>query len=341
MTEIRMRDYVMSVLRYSAGISILWWVIQQADWSNIGQLLNEATAQTLGVLFVITIIGLVTRFYTWKTLFSSFDNISLANAARIDLTTNFVNQLLPSRISGRLVAPIVITRITRLSFGEAVGISGMHTGLFAVAYGIVGLYGVFLTIGHLPPAISLLTFGTTALYLTVGLAIVGAGSRMRAFESALNVLLSALASIPVVGNRLSDVIPDIPRFTTVSGETFKKIGTNWKIILKFIISWVISLAITGALRVWLLFEILDIAGLPLHILPFVIVAAYSVTILPLTPGGIGVTETTATIIFVGLGVPATVAAPAVLADRFLGVYLPALFGWYPTVRLDVRELMTD
>jgi uncharacterized protein (TIRG00374 family) len=77
---------------------------------------------------------------------------------------------------------------------------------------------------------------------------------------------------------------------------------------------------------------------PAILLPLYLVTAYSVTLLPLTPGGIGVTEATATAVFVSLDVPSAVIIPVIFLDRFLGVYLPALVGWYPSLDMDLSAL---
>ena len=79
-------------------------------------------------------------------------------------------------------------------------------------------------------------------------------------------------------------------------------------------------------------------GKNLSTLPLYLVTAYSITLLPLTPGGIGVTEATAVAVFAGLGIPESVAIPVIFLDRFLGVYLPALLGWYPATDVDVSVL---
>jgi len=89
--------------------------------------------------------------------------------------------------------------------------------------------------------------------------------------------------------------------------------------------------------VFLLFGSFGVSVDPL-LLPLYLVTAYSITLLPLTPGGIGVTEATAVAVFAGLGLPEAVVIPVVFLDRFLGVYLPALVGWYPTTKLDVSVL---
>jgi hypothetical protein len=36
-----------------------------------------------------------------------------------------------------------------------------------------------------------------------------------------------------------------------------------------------------------------------------------------------------------------VIVPVVFVDRFLGVYLPALAGWYPSLGIDRASLRTD
>jgi uncharacterized protein (TIRG00374 family) len=68
--------------------------------------------------------------------------------------------------------------------------------------------------------------------------------------------------------------------------------------------------------------------------------AYSVTILPLTPGGVGVAEASATLVLVSLGVSQEVAIAVVLVDRVFGVYLPALLGAVPMATLDLSTLVS-
>jgi len=80
---------------------------------------------------------------------------------------------------------------------------------------------------------------------------------------------------------------------------------------------------------------------PAVLLPVVLVMAYSVTVLPLTPGGIGVAEASATAALVALGVRPELAAVVVVVDRTLGVYLPAVIGWVPVARIDVSDVLSD
>ena len=86
--------------------------------------------------------------------------------------------------------------------------------------------------------------------------------------------------------------------------------------------------------------LLEAAGEPFTpavLLPLALVTAYAVTLVPITPGGVGVAEASGTVVLASLGVPPAVGAPTILIDRFLGVYVPALLGWVPTVRLDLSR----
>lgn len=337
MTRSRLRSSLLTLVRYGVGLAVLWWVVRQANWSEINQLLTRVTLSTLGLLVAVSVVGTVSRVFTWKVLIGVVGDVSFIDAARVDLATNFVNQLLPSRVSGRSISPLIIARVTNLSFGGGVGVSGMHTGLWALIYSVVAVGGIFAIVGRVTTPITLLVAGSTILYLVVGVGIIAAGTRMELFESVLNRFLILIAQMPLVGHRIERLAETIPRFASVSGQTFRAVSRDLPRLFAFSIAWTVALPLTAALRVWVLFETLGIAGVSPILLPFILLTAYSVTLLPLTPGGIGVTETTATIVFVGLGIPANVAASVVLADRFLGVYFPALVGWYPTVKLELRD----
>jgi uncharacterized protein (TIRG00374 family) len=95
------------------------------------------------------------------------------------------------------------------------------------------------------------------------------------------------------------------------------------------------------LRVWLLLTALGESFTPVVLLPFALVMAYSVTILPLTPGGIGVAEASATTVIVALGVRPEIAAVVIILDRVIGVYLPAATGWIPVARMDLSAVLPN
>jgi uncharacterized protein (TIRG00374 family) len=66
-----------------------------------------------------------------------------------------------------------------------------------------------------------------------------------------------------------------------------------------------------------------------------------VSLLPLTPGSIGVTEATAAFVFFSFGVTYEVAVSVIFLDRLFGTYLPAVIGWIPAVRMGVPTADTE
>jgi hypothetical protein len=103
----------------------------------------------------------------------------------------------------------------------------------------------------------------------------------------------------------------------------------------------VTLVLTPGLRTVLLLGAVDATVTPVWLVPVALVVAYSVTVLPVTPGGVGVSEVSATLVFVALGVPTEAAVVVVLLDRVVGVYFPALLGWFPAARVDLAGLVVD
>jgi uncharacterized protein (TIRG00374 family) len=88
---------------------------------------------------------------------------------------------------------------------------------------------------------------------------------------------------------------------------------------------------------WVIINAFGVAS-PLVFFPLYMIVSYSVTILPLTPGGVGVAEASATLVLGALGFPLEILVPAILLDRTVGVYLPAVLGWYETFSTNTGEV---
>ncbi len=68
--------------------------------------------------------------------------------------------------------------------------------------------------------------------------------------------------------------------------------------LRYAVGWAVDLVLAPGVRVGLLLGSFGVAFEPLVALPLYLLVAYTVTLLPLTPGGIGIAEATATAVFV-------------------------------------------
>jgi uncharacterized protein (TIRG00374 family) len=126
-----------------------------------------------------------------------------------------------------------------------------------------------------------------------------------------------------------------------SDEQFKLLIRDPRTVGLFIMMWAVALLVVPTVRIWVLLSASTFTGLDPLMLPVYVIVAYSVTILPLTPGGIGIAEATAVAVFVALGVPESIIIPVVFLDRIFGVYLPSLLGWVPLVKTDFRGALNQ
>jgi uncharacterized protein (TIRG00374 family) len=339
--ESERRRWAVRLVQYGVGIGALAWVLGQVEWERVATLVGEITPATAAALLLVTAVGLLARFYTWYALMARLRPATLAGVARVDLIVNFVNQLLPSRLSGRAAAPFVLRTETGLSYPAAVAVAGVHTGLYALVYGLVSSIGIGFALDRLPIEILALLALSTLLYFLAGALVLLAGLNLGVLTGVADRLERVLRMVPAVGERLAGLAGALPTFTADSADAFRELSSAPGVLAAYAAGWCGALLLAPGLRVWLLFDALGTGFEPALFLPLYLVAAYSVTLLPLTPGGIGVTEATATAVFVALGVPAAVVVPVVFVDRFLGVYLPALAGWYPSLRIDLSGLAAE
>ncbi|MDS0282061.1 lysylphosphatidylglycerol synthase transmembrane domain-containing protein [Haloarcula onubensis] len=331
------RDVAISVLQYGVGLAALAFLLSQVDVQAVSARLRATEPTVLVALVLVTVGGVLARFDTWRAVLSPFARVPLLTAGRVDLAVNFVNQLLPSRLSGRLAAPFILRAETGVDYGDATAAAGAHTGIYAVWYGVVSAVGLLVIVGRVSTGLLLLLALSTALYLVAGAVVLLAGLNLTALDRLVGSLAALAERVPRIGSALAGRVRSVPDITEASADAFGRISTNPRVWLRYAAGWVLALVVAPGIRVWLLFLSFGAAVDPL-LLPLYLVTAYSITLLPLTPGGIGVTEATATAVFVGLGVPEAVVIPVIFLDRFLGVYLPALAGWYPTLDMDLSVL---
>lgn len=335
------RSLVVSGLQYALAAVTLVWLVSQIEFAEALSLLGRVDAPTVIAVLVVTAVGYVGRFYTWQAVMAHVHPVSLRTAAETDLIVNFLNQLLPSRLSGRVAAPFVVRRQTGMSYADAVAVSGVHTAVYAVIYGLTSAVGLGLAVSRLSVGVSLLIALSTALYLVAGTTVLLAGANLTALDRFVAVLKRLVARLPRVGTILEDRVDAALSLTAASSVAFRRLASSADLWVRYAVGWTLALVLAPGLRVLLLLWAVGVSFEPAAALPLYLVAAYSVTLLPLTPGGIGVSEATATLVLVALGVPGSLVVPIVLVDRLLGVYLPALGGWYPSLGLDVSERTPD
>ncbi|MFW5973954.1 MAG: polyprenyl diphosphate synthase [Natrialbaceae archaeon] len=266
--------------------------------------------------------------------------ISNGPTRSVDLIVNFVNQLLPSRLTGRLAAPFVLRSKLGISYADATAVSGVHTALYALLYGLVATVGLAFAVGRLSIGLAGVLALSIGLYLLAGAAVLAAGTNLERLDWVFGGMTHLLGYLPRVGDSLAARAESAVTFTADATEAFRTVALDPGVWVRYAAGWTVAMVLVPGARVILLFAGFGVALEPAALVPIYLVMAYSVTLLPLTPGGFGVTEATTTAVFVALGVPSAAIVPIVFVDRFLGVYLPALAGWYPSLGIDRASLRT-
>jgi uncharacterized protein (TIRG00374 family) len=341
MNNTTIRRVGVKIAQYGIAILALAWVLRRIEIGRTVEVLQSIGLETVLILVVVTVFGLLARFYTWHVLINNIRSTEFLAAASTDLVVNFVNQLLPSRLSGRAAAPIILRSRTGIGYPDAIAVSGVHTGLYAVLYGLVSLLGLAFVYTQLSIGLVLLLTLSTTLYFVAGVVVLLAGNNLGVMNRFVAVLDDTAQRIPRLGSRLSGLVHKVPEFTDDSVRSFRALSNDYSSLAAYAVGWIIAMVLIPGMRVWLLLQSLGVGFEAVLLLPLYVVTAYSVTLLPLTPGGIGVTEATATAVFIALGIPGEIIVSVVFIDRFLGVYLPALSGWYPSLRLDLSLLSTE
>ncbi|MFP4530193.1 MAG: lysylphosphatidylglycerol synthase transmembrane domain-containing protein [Halodesulfurarchaeum sp.] len=340
MTARSRRQVAFTVVQYGIAVLALGWLVTQVELAEAASRLAGLDRPTVLAILGVSLLGAIAQIDTWTAVLEPVQSVGIRAVASISLAVNFINQLLPSRLSGRLAAPFVVRANTGMRYADAAAASGVHTGIYAVLYGLVSTIGLLAIMVYEAPSggLLLLLAISTGLYLLAGSIVLLAGTNLRVLDPIVAGVATILERVPRVGSTLAAWVRGLTEFTEASTRSFRKLAANRRVWVRYAASWSVVLLVAPGVRVWLMLTAFGIQFEPLLLLPLYLLTGYSVTLLPISPGGVGVTEATATAVFVTLGIPAAAIVPIIFVDRIFGIYLPAVLGWVPAARLDLSEL---
>lgn len=334
------RKRLLTLLQWGVMVAALWYVARGVSWRRSADLLAGVDPWILLAVVGVTVLQVLSQFSQWAVLLGAVTTTPLSTVVRIDLVIKFINHVIPSKVSGHSIAPLVVRHYTDATWADAVTVSGMKTGLYAALYGLVAFLGLVLFFDRLSGALAVVILLSTLLYAVVGVLVLLAGRRLELAGRLFALLEGLVGRVPRIGERLAGLVGKLPSFTEESAARFRAVSSRPTVVVPYALAWAGSLLVFPGIRVALLLTGLGGSFSPLIALPVVLVMAYSVTVLPLTPGGIGVAEASATFVFVSLGVSEELAVAVVLVDRVFGVYLPALVGAVPMGDIDLSTLLS-
>jgi len=338
---LRWKNWVITGVQWGITIVSFWVIAREVSWNELFILLKDLNYVIIIAIGAVTIFGFGTQFFLWWVLLNEIEKTPFSTVVRVDLVIKFINHIIPSKASGHSIAPLVIKHYTQTDWTDAVTISGLNTGLYATLYGIVSFCGLVLFFQRLPKALITIIFFSSLMYAVVGLLVFFAGHRLEIVGRIFNNISENKSFSSIFGNKLNKMATKFPSFTEESASTFRTLLSDPTVVIPYTLAWVGKLAVFPGIRVALLLIGLGGSFTPLWLLPIVLVMGYSVTVLPLTPGGVGVAEASATLLLVSLGINQEVAVAVILVDRVFGVYFPALFGAIPMADIDLMRLISN
>lgn len=337
------RRRLLWLARYGLGAAALVWLVWRADWGTVVARLVEMTPWAVAAVIGVSVLGTLAQFGTWHVLLNRLRPTRFRVAAGVMLSVRFINHLTPSQAVGKSLAPAVLRQYTGYPWGLVVAVATLHTALFATLYGLVAVTGLALFAPQLSSGLLLVIAASAGLYLVVGSLLLLAGSRLDgAAALAAGIRQQGpVEHIPYADAVLGKAVDALPDVGAETADTIAGLLSDPVALTGYALGWALALLVAPGVRVWLLLDAAGVQFTPIFLLPVALVTAYAVTLLPVTPGGIGVAEASATLVLGALGVPPGIAAATILIDRFLGTYLPAILGWYPTMRLDLPWERSD
>lgn len=272
------------------------------------------TKRVISIIYDLSITALVgmTLLLTLEVLISTASIYILANyytdidyieTFKLDSMNFIANTFIPTKLGSMISMPILFDRYTSATKGEGAVIQTTQLVLMTTITGITAGVGWLLFHGLLPERMSLVLAVSTILYVGFPMAIACG---------------YALSGIQTVRNFLDERLP----IETISQGV--RIDSSRLLISAACV--VITKVLIAGGRMWVLAAEFDVE-LGLIAILFVPALMYSVTVLPISLGGIGVAEASGTVVLTALGVPVDIAAAFVIIDRVFVMYLPVV-GFY-------------
>jgi uncharacterized protein (TIRG00374 family) len=321
------------IIQYALGIVALGWITTQVRFSAIVAVVLDLPTWTFVTLACLTIGQLFGISLLWRALIGPFGSPSPSQLVQAELLFGFVDQIVPSRVASQSIAPFVIDEFANTGVTNGAAVAVTYTLYHVALYGAVALIGLLIVRPILSLPFQLFLGIAIAAYLGYATMLALVCWRHDALQRIVATVLGVVQRAPVPRRDLSPdtIVPAV-------GEAaigVRALASDYRRVVPFALGWLLCLVGVPGLRVWLLLEGLGVETPEPWLVAVYVCLAYSVSVLPLTPGSIGVSEATATVVFVALGFPESVVVPTILVDRALGVYLPALAGWYPAIKTDV------
>lgn len=310
------------LIRVIIAIVALLLILQSVSLSKVKQIYFSLTFPSF-ILYAIAlqVIILLINGVTWFLIFQINSKISFRKCFEGNLIVNFAGNFLPGRFAARSTAPFIFSKLSHLNLSKsAIGVF-FNTSFYLLLYGIWSLFGLSILIYRQNLKILWVLLIPVCVYLLAGFVALFVPTLIKKFNYKTGFMKTfydwVLYYLPVPEN-LDEIISEDLSNT-------KEGILNPLRLSSLIFCFLLIFSILPALRIYFILTAFGTQFSFLTLL-FGITAFYSVTILPISLGGLGIVEGTAIGVFTVMGIESHMAVAVIFADRLLAAYMPSLLG---------------
>ncbi len=320
---------------FLAGIGIIIGILYFIGIKDILYEASKLRIEYLAILLLIEFTILFVWAFKWKIILRESD-VFFKNIFSTYLLGILMNNLTPVGIAGgEPFRAYVLSKVDKISIEKS--FASVTTDLFLcippifvisiVAIFFVFSYGMSSNIALLLVMISFLLFITFLVTMAIFL-------NKNFSMKIIKLFLGITSKIPFLKSRATNAYSRIDHILDEFHETIMENMRDKYILtvgtLLSGLAWFLTL-----FRTYVLFKMLNI---PISFPEVIIVQITVITVsfLPVLPGALGVWEGTSIALYTGLGISPASAAAATIIDRFIGFWIPAVFGVIATIHLGVN-----
>lgn len=300
-----MRKELKILTKTSLSVIFILILLTQIDILKLKEVFRDVSMIYLVPVIGISFLGYFMRALGWGKILRKGGSRSF----KFLLSLVSMNTVLPMK-AGRAGAPALLKLFfPEIEKEDAVGGTVITTFLYALLYGAIVLIGIVII--QLPKIILLGALVASGIYMTIGILLYLLGR-------------GGISKEPV--ERIIGLLPEKLKFEGGGAkESFSKLLT-FENVYTYSFTWIMSFVLLQGVRVFLIFEAFGFNFPNPWLLLILPIIAYSITIIPISLGGIGLAELSAYTVYQSFGVPSSIAMSVVLVDRFIWIYLPAIAG---------------
>ncbi len=309
------------------GLVLIILLVQFIDLKKALRHLTNIPLIHLSIAGLTVLVVLLINTFREGLIFRKFDKFTYLDLITGGLIVKSINIVTPSKSVGRFMGPFIfhgVSQGTTLK-NAAKGVI-LTTSFYSFSFAFCTLGGTLYLLGTVDFYLILLIVVSGMAYLALGAMLL-----LWIKKTHENSWLRQLTEYFESTFKLKDWGPDFNLQTDLSGRQL----LLW--FSYYLIIFMGSVFLLRGIRFYFLFWGLGYDSFPLVHALLLPTVSYSVTALPISLGGIGIAEFSASLVLMSFGVPEEIAVTSVFLERSLMVYLPALLASPLTLRFNFDQ----